>query len=342
MIEQFLGNMWVAYSIIIVLGLILGTLVLRPVLYFFEKGASKRNLIYLRELLEILKKLSPIFGIIIMLNSTHLYPFTIEFKASFVKFLKVLNTIVLTFIIGEVFIFVYDRYADAKSNIKAASLFHIVIRLFVYSVGLFVISSVLHYDIKTLLTALGVGGLAVALALQDTLSNLFSGMHILASKQLKPGDYIKIDSGHEGYVIDINWRNTEIKTLLSNVVIVPNSKISSSVLTNYFNIQKSLFFQVEIGVDYNSDLEQVERVALDEAEKLLATSASVPEDFKPKVRFSEFAESSINMKVWLATDTYENQYLIKHEFIKAVQKRFAKENINIPFPIRTIHMQNQG
>jgi small-conductance mechanosensitive channel len=79
-----------------------------------------------------------------------------------------------------------------------------------------------------------VGGLAVALALQDTLSNLFAGLHIIASKKLLPGDYFLLDSGEEGYVQDVNWRNTFIRTLRNNMIVVPNARLASAILTNYY------------------------------------------------------------------------------------------------------------
>ena len=88
-------------------------------------------------------------------------------------------------------------------------------------------------SITPIITALGVGGLAMALALQDTLSNLFAGIHILAEHTIRIGDFIRLETGQEGYVEDISWRTTRIRMLPNNMVIVPNSKLAQSVVVNY-------------------------------------------------------------------------------------------------------------
>jgi small-conductance mechanosensitive channel len=114
------------------------------------------------------------------------------------------------------------------------SLFSNITRIVVFALGLLVIFDSMGISITPMLTALGVGGLAVALALQETLSNLFAGIHIIASRKLRPGDYIKIESGDEGHVTDITWRNTTIRAFANNMIVVPNAKLSSSVVTNFY------------------------------------------------------------------------------------------------------------
>ncbi|MEW6203168.1 MAG: mechanosensitive ion channel domain-containing protein, partial [bacterium] len=103
----------------------------------------------------------------------------------------------------------------------------------IYIIGLLIILNILGISITPLITALGVGGLAVALALQDTLANLFAGIHILMEKSVRVGDFVKLETGQEGYVEDITWRTTRIKMLPNNMVIIPNSKLSQSIVTNY-------------------------------------------------------------------------------------------------------------
>jgi small-conductance mechanosensitive channel len=330
-------NQYLIVTLALILGLLFGHYVLRVLFQKLRDTSKRKHLKYTHLLFDSLSKASFIIGGIIFLNLTIFLPFEVDFGDSYSKLKISLNVLVLTYILGEIFVFVYDSYTKAKSG-KATSLYHIIIRILIYIGGIIVFSHLIGLELAPILTALGVGGLAVALALQDTLSNLFAGLHILAAKQLKPGDYIKLDSGEEGYVLDINWRNTEIKTLLENVIIVPNSKISSSISTNYFTLQKNMFFQVIIGVHYDSDLEQVEQVTLETANELMKDYASHLKNFEPKVRFFEFADSSINMKVWLATDLYENQFLMRHEFVKRLHNRFNKEGIVIPFPIRTLHL----
>lgn len=339
--ENILKNKWFAITITLIIGITIGLLLIRPLLKIIEKKAVKKKLLYWARLFNTINKVSFIFGAVLLLNFLEFYPFfDLSIQGTFKNILKILNAIIITFLVAEILVFIYDKYSNKRSENKASTLFHIIIRILVYFAGIITISSILNYDIKALLTALGVGGLAVALALQDTLGNLFAGMQILASKQLKPGDYIKVEDSVEGYVLDINWRNTTIKTLLENIIIIPNSKISTTITTNYFTLQKNLYFKINVGVHYDSDLEFVEKVTLEVAKEVLSQYPNVPKDFTPRVRFFEFADSSINFKVWMATDLYENKFVIQHHFIKSLQARFNKEGIIIPFPIRTVHIQS--
>ncbi len=338
--KAFLQEKWFVIILVVSIGAVIGWILIRPLLGRVEKWLLGRNKIIAASLVHALRKIAPFFSIVFFLHFINLYPITVkfDFTSTYGTILKVLDVIILTFIAAEFLIFVYDNYSNSRLFNKTSSLFHIVIRILVYTAGVFAVSSILKYDVKALLTAMGVGGLAIALALQDTLVNLFAGMQILASKQLKTGDYISIENAFEGYVIDVNWRNTEVKTLEENVIMVPNSKISSSITTNYFTLQKNLYFPIFVGVHYDSDLEFVEKVTLEVAEEVLAQYPNLPKGFKPRVRFYEFAESSIKLKVFLVSDLYERQRVIRHDFIKKLHQRYNKEGITIPFPIRTVYM----
>lgn len=186
------------------------------------------------------------------------------------------------------------------------------------------------------------GGLAVALALQDTLSNLFAGIHTIASRKIRPGDYLKLDTGQEGYVADITWRYTTIRTLANNMVIIPNAKIASAVATNFSLPEPEIAISVDVGVGYGSDLDQVESVTMDVARTVMMEIEGGIPGFEPSIRYNKFDESSINFAVNLRAKEFANQYLIRHELIKRLQKRYRQEGIEIPFPIRTIRMAEQN
>jgi small-conductance mechanosensitive channel len=204
--------------------------------------------------------------------------------------------------------------------------------------GLLVILDTLGISITPILTALGVGGLAVALALQDTLGNLFAGIQILASRQVRIGDYIKLSSGEEGYVTDIRWRNTILKALSNNAIVIPNSKLASTITTNYYAPSKDVSVTMEVGVAYDSDLEKVQRVTIDVAANVMRTIVGGVPEHKPFIRFHTFGESSINFTVILRGKEFTDQYLVKHEFIKQLMDRYREEGIEIPFPVRKVVM----
>ena len=202
--------------------------------------------------------------------------------------------------------------------------------------GLLVILNGLGLSITPMLTALGVGGLAVALALQEPLANFFAGVFITLAGQIRVGDYVKLDSGQEGYVVDFSWRSTRLRMLANNLVVVPNAKLAQAIIVNHHLPSQDLAVLVEVGVDYASDLQHVERVVVEIGREVMAAVEGGIAEFEPFIRYHTFGESSINFTVILRAREFVDQYLIKHEFIKRLHVRFDEEGIGIPFPIRTI------
>jgi small-conductance mechanosensitive channel len=199
----------------------------------------------------------------------------------------------------------------------------------------------LGISITPLITAMGIGGLAVALALQDTLSNLFAGFQIIVTRQLRPGDFVMLDSGENGYVTDVKWRNTTIKSRRSSqLYIVPNAKIASSIITNYNLPAKWGWLRVRVGVAYDSDLKHVEKVTQAVADSVIAMFYADGSEEKPVIRFKEFGDSSITVQARLPVKVYDDQFEMKSEYIKALHVKYNEENITIPFPIRTVYNIN--
>lgn len=156
---------------------------------------------------------------------------------------------------------------------------------------------------------------------------------------VNPGDYIKLDTGDEGYVVDIGWRSTSIRTLSNNMIIVPNHKLASAIITNFYQPGKELSILIPIGISYDSNLEKVEKITIDVAKDVMKEVNGGVCEFDPFVRYHTFSDFSINFSVVLRVQEFVNQYLIKHEFIKGIHKRYKEEGIEIPFPIRTVYMK---
>ncbi|MDN3355235.1 mechanosensitive ion channel family protein [Actinomadura sp. DC4] len=248
-----------------------------------------------------------------------------------------ISVAVARFAAGAVSSVVTSRAGVAQS----ATIFVNIVRVAVVGIGMLVLLQSLGVSVTPLLTALGVGGLAVALALQDTLANLFAGVHILVSRKVQQGDYVRIDSGQEGYIVDINWRNTTIRQLAGNLVIVPNAKFADAILTNYHRPEQDLSIQIKVGVGYGSDLEWVEKVTLDVAHEVLTDVDGGLADQEPSVRFQAFGESSIDFGVNLRTREFTDQYVVVHEFIKRLHRRYQLEGIEIPYPTRVLRQAGQ-
>jgi len=175
--------------------------------------------------------------------------------------------------------------------------------------------------------------------MQATLTDLLSGIQIILARQIRPGEYVRLSTGEEGYVVDISWRTTTIRELSNNLVIIPNSKMTSTIVVNFDVPDTSISVLVNLGVSYDSDLEEVERITTEVAREVMKTTAGAVPESEPFIRYNLFGESSIRFSVILRGQSYTDQYLIQHEFIKALHKRYREEGISIPFPMRTIVMQ---
>ena len=269
----------------------------------------------------------------------------IDFIQPFVKLFSYILFTVIVFSITRVIArtisgFINMQIAKSKSLPKT-TLLSTIVNVIIYAMGILVILQYYGISIAPILTALGVGGMAVALALQETLANIFSGLHLILSKQLRIGDYISLGTGEQGRVTDITWRFTTIIPVGDgNMIVIPNQKIASANITNYSLPRKDIIIKLPIGVAYDSDLDKVERVTLEVATAVMEeVDSSI--DIPPSVRFHTFGESSIDFNVILHSSNFDHQFLLKHEFIKALTRRYREEGIEIPYPIRTI-VQEKG
>jgi len=231
-----------------------------------------------------------------------------------------------------------------RSNlpIPATGLVYGILKGVIFVLGFLITLSVLGISITPFITALGVGGLAVALALQDTLANLFAGIHILIEKTIRVGDFIRLETGQEGYVDDITWRTTRVRMLPNNMVIIPNSKLAQSIVTNYYLPEKRMSLLISINVSYSSDPEKVEKILVEEAKKAVGEVPGLLGDPEPFVRFIPgFGESSLDFTLICQVKEFVDQYPVQHELRKRIFKRFGEEGIEIPFPQRTVHLKGE-
>lgn len=235
-----------------------------------------------------------------------------------------------------------DVWSKNNNSLPSTGIFKGLINVSIFSLAFLVVLQSFGISITPLLTALGVGGLAVSLALKDTLSDLFGGINILLSKTMKEGDYVELSNGYQGYVKNIGWRYTTIQERANNVISIPNSVLSGSVSKNYTSMDAAFRVPIQVGVSYDSDLDHVERIALEVAENIYNELDCVSKDYKPTIRFREFAASSINFFIYFQGKKFGDHNVILNAFIKKLHKRFQQENIEIPYPIRTVIHKNEN
>lgn len=224
----------------------------------------------------------------------------------------------------------FENYARRSDiNIPATGIILGVFKATIIIAGILVILNFLGISIAPLLTALGVGGLAVALALKDTLSNLFAGLHIIASKQVRPGDHIKLNSGDEGVVTDITWRSTTITSPAHNIIIVPNAQVASAIITNYELPDSQMSLSVQAMAPHSADLERIEAIACEVARTVVSEVPGGVPDEEPSVRFNTFGETGIGFSINVRINDSGSLYVVRHNLIKALHKRYAREGISI-------------
>jgi len=232
------------------------------------------------------------------------------------------------------------RTAQAKVLNSLVPMARRIVSIIIVAMGVLVILDQLGVSIAPLIAGLGIGGLAVALALQGTLTNFFAGVNVLTDGSIRVGDFVELESGLRGNVDQIGWRTTRIRMLANNMVIIPNSKLAESVATNYNYPVDEMSVYVELGVGYSSDLEHVERVTLEVARKVMEETEGSVKEYEPSVWYTEFGDSNINFWVVLRANAYLDSWRLKHNFIKALFRRYNEEGIEISFPNTNIFMRD--
>ena len=214
-----------------------------------------------------------------------------------------------------------------RKSAASISLVENILGLVLYAFAFLMIFRVYGVAVAPLLTALGVGGLAVALALQDTLTNFFAGIYVILSKQIDVGDYIKLSSGEEGVIEDIAWRVTTLNTSTHNLVIIPNTKISTSIVTNFDKPTRTAVAMISFTLARSADMLLFEKIALEVASDVQHEFTEMVEHVEPSLRFISISEDGITASVMLHVVEFKQQGKIRHEFLKRLFARLEKEQL---------------
>ncbi len=207
----------------------------------------------------------------------------------------------------------------------------------IYGLGSLLVLDLLNVNISPLIAGLGLGGLAVALALQPTLSNLFAGTYVMTEGVIAQGDYIELDSGVAGYVIDVGWRSTRLRTWTNNLVVIPNSRFAETIITNYQGPIPAVNIYLTCGVSYDSNLAMVEQVCKEEMNRLLDTDPRAVKDYGAYFAYESFDDSNVTFYLFIQARDRISSFEVQSELIRMVHERFREEGIVINYPMRTIN-----
>lgn len=310
-------------------------LIIRLFLIKIFKMLTKKTSTHIDDI--ILKQIrvpSILLGIVVSLH------ITIEFSNIPENYRSILIKTIYTLLIISITVFLANltvaliRHAFEIKKLPTAgtTLTFIIIQTLIYLTGILVLLSYLNIPIAPLITTLGIGGLAIGLALKDTLSNIFSGLYILIEKRINIGDFIEIDEKKRGFVTDINWRTTTIKTLSEDFIIIPNEKLAQSVIVNYAKPVDYVRTSIEIPVSYDTDIDKFEKAIMDEVELFIKEDDAILSQPKPVLRFEPgFGDSSLNFTLFVFCKDYNSTFYVKSQLRKRILKRLREENIEIPY-----------
>jgi len=201
-------------------------------------------------------------------------------------------------------------------------------KIFFIIVGGMMVLDNLGISLTPIITTLGIGSLAVAIALQDTLGNLFAGLYINADRPIRIGDYIRLENGQEGYVDKIGWRSSHIRALQNNTIVVPNSKLAQTIITNFHLPEKPMALLIPVSVSYDVDPQRVEEILVEEAKKAVGEVEGLLGHPEPFVRFIPgFGDVSLGFTLICQVREFVDQYWVQHELRKRIFKRFEKEGM---------------
>ena len=240
-------------------------------------------------------------------------------------------TLVLSRLSGRM---VRSHSTRLEGALPVSTLTEVLASLVIWILGLLtLLDQVFDIDIRAILAALGVGGLAVALALQDTLSNLFAGFYVSVARQIRIGDFVKIDAGQSGYVQDIGWRSTTLKDLSGSLIFIPNNKLAQSIVTNYNLPQRPIGFGIVVPVTYDSDPSQVERLLNEVGAAAVGQVPGLLKEPPPSTKFNPgFGKTSMDFTLDCQVAEYADQFLVQHELRKRIYRRLREEGVRFRPP----------
>jgi len=207
-------------------------------------------------------------------------------------------------------------------------------KIILAALAVVIVLSNFNINISGFIVSLGVGSLAVALAAQETISNMISGFIIMIDRPFRIGDRIKYAGNEVGDVVEIGIRSTKIMDFDSNIVILPNNEIVKSRIVNFNYPHTLMRVVVDVGIAYEADFRKAKKILLE----LAAAHPAISKEYAPQVYLTELGDSAVNLKLIMKTDHYKDGFEIQCKMREDILDRFKEAGIDIPYPQRTVHI----
>lgn len=269
-----------------------------------------------------------------------IYPFLdnlVAITESLLFIALIIILLVVSFRYVNVILDWYSEKIDANDNRNlSGSLFPLlkkVFKIILFALAIVIVLAKFNVDISAFVVSLGVGSLAIALAAQETLSNMISGFIIMTDRPFRIGDRIRYADNQVGDVVDIGIRSTKILDFDNNIVIIPNNEIAKSRLVNITYPNSLTRVVVEVGVAYGTDIKKVKEILL----KIANEDPDCSKQIAPDVFFINFGTSSLDFRLVARTDDYRNAWAMQCRLREKIYEEFNKNNIEIPFTQIVVH-----
>ena len=336
--ENFIENEYIRFLIIF-----LGTIVFVTISYFILKFIVKSIVSGKKSYgVFVLKKLSKPVLLIIFFTGVYTALKSLTFLNEHYQWIDggifVIITLLSALLVSNIVTILMLGYLKVRKGFeRPPGLLNKTLSTIIFVIAIIIILGYFKLDITPMIAGVGLGALAIGLALQSTLTNFFAGVHILSDQPIRVGDFIELDKDNCGIVEDIGWRSTRIRMLTDNLLIIPNGKLAENNIINYSKPKQDFSIWIPCGVAYESDLKKVEKVTLEVASEIQKTVEGAVKAFEPVFRYKEFGDSNINFIAILRIEEPMARFVVRNEFIKALKERFDKEGIEISWPIRKIY-----
>ena len=285
----------------------------------------------------------PLFGLQLLLAAT---PPEWPWKEVAGKGVRIAAILLVPYGVGRLLVTGVRLWARRSGAVRTArGTLEFVVRIASAALGGLVLLDTLGISITPFLATLGIGSLAVALALQDTLANFFAGLYLAADRPIRSGDFVRLDSGDEGYVESVGWRSTRLRTLPNNIVVIPNERLAKAIITNYDLPEPRMSLLLRVSTSYDEDSRRVEGMLVDIAKGAAGEVPGLLAQPEPFVRLIPgFGDSALEFTLICQVEKFVDQYAVQHELRNRILERFRRERIEIPFPQRVVTLKrvNRG
>jgi small-conductance mechanosensitive channel len=241
----------------------------------------------------------------------------------------------------ESFVRTWILLQESQSKVLATSggVLRTTAKIVIYGLGSLTVLSAIDIDLTPIIASLGIGSLAIGLALQKTLEDFLAGLLIAADQPIRVGDFVELQESVAGFVLSIGWRTVRIRTRDDQYVIVPNAQMAQATVTNRSMPTSEVGFVVKLGVAYNTDLEQAREVVLSVGQRLQTEHPDGVDTFETRVVYTGFGQSEVEMNVWMRSTSWNAHFRLQDAFVRAILPAFSEADITIPFPVRTLEFK---